>query len=206
MRRLSFELGKPIGAMLISFSWLALPARGISLRMLQRLPDGAKWQETDLSIAPIGLTNSKCDQHGLSLHFKCSIANWLWPRLCLWAAFRTKVEPEYVKFWVSQTHWSNAQFIFLAGCISLWMLERLDGARTSPKCPFKFILQTGNYILFSPLGETTMYVRWLYCNQWYMKKVAMHFYVWQRKRERELTTGETERENEWEAKHLRGGR
>ncbi len=28
------------------------------------------------------------------------------------------------------------------------------------------------------------------------EKVAMHFYVWQRKRGRELTTGETERDNE----------
>ncbi len=63
-----------------------------------------------------------------------------------------------------------------------------------------------NIIVFSPLSETMMFVIRLYWNQWCMKKVAMHFYVWWRKREREVATGETERENEWEVECLRGGK
>jgi hypothetical protein len=48
-------------------------------------------------------------------------------------------------------------------------------------------------IVFSPLSETTVFVRWLYCDQWQTEKAAMGFYVWQKKRERELINGETGR-------------
>ena len=60
------------------------------------------------------------------------------------------------------------------------------------------------YYCEQPLSETTMWIKTVYCNQWWAESGCQGFYIKQSERGREQDSGETEREKECDRQSVAG--